>query len=331
MAKNSEQESGASVQEAGRRIEHHELSDPEDAFPAPQGQTRDEGADEIERLVGDEWNPMSDGDLASAVAEEARHQGKMEDEEPPASPEDGEPLEDAEGEDPDRVRLEELGVDPSETTIEIQVDGESQEVSLEEAAKGYQRHSDYTRKTQEVADARRELREAREQVAGDLEALSMLGDQLGPQQRQALAAKYEQYKAAEQAHRAEHLSGERERLQEALDWQSSGEAQEGAQQLRSYLTSEYGYADDDLANVGDHRVMILAEKARRYDEMQGKMEQARYKVKKSQSPTLKPGVATSETSNGQERQYQDARRRLGRSGSVRDAAAAIDASGILGD
>mgnify|MGYP001199090145 CR=1 FL=1 len=58
-------------------------------------------------------------------------------------------------------------LEPGETYT-IKVDGVEEQVSLEELQNGYQRHSDYTRKTQEVAAERDRLHQA-EQIVSALE------------------------------------------------------------------------------------------------------------------------------------------------------------------
>ena len=65
----------------------------------------------------------------------------------------------------------------------ITVDGEQQQVSLEELQSGYQRQADYTRKTQELASERQRLQQA-ETIVSALEAdpqgtLAALGNALG--------------------------------------------------------------------------------------------------------------------------------------------------------
>jgi len=65
----------------------------------------------------------------------------------------------------------------------IKVDGEQQQVSLEELQNGYQRQADYTRKTQELAAERQRLQQA-ETIVSALEAdphgtLAALGNALG--------------------------------------------------------------------------------------------------------------------------------------------------------
>jgi hypothetical protein len=74
--------------------------------------------------------------------------------------------------------------DPIETSgYTIKVDGEQQQVSLEELQSGYQRQADYTRKTQELASERQRLQQA-ETIVSALEAdpqgtLAALGNALG--------------------------------------------------------------------------------------------------------------------------------------------------------
>lgn len=74
--------------------------------------------------------------------------------------------------------------DPIETSgYTIKIDGEQQQVSLEELQSGYQRQADYTRKTQELASERQRLQQA-ETIVSALEAdpqgtLAALGNALG--------------------------------------------------------------------------------------------------------------------------------------------------------
>ena len=76
-------------------------------------------------------------------------------------------MDSAYAEDPDSL-IDEVPQEPGETYT-IKVDGGAEQVSLEELQNGYQRHSDYTRKTQEVAAERERLRQA-EQIVSALES-----------------------------------------------------------------------------------------------------------------------------------------------------------------
>ena len=73
--------------------------------------------------------------------------------------------------------------EPVEGAYTVKVDGEEQQVSLEELQDGYQRQADYTRKTQELADERRRLQQA-EAIVSSLEnnpaeTLNALGEAFG--------------------------------------------------------------------------------------------------------------------------------------------------------
>ena len=63
----------------------------------------------------------------------------------------------------------EVSEEPSGEMYAVKVDGVDQEVSLEELRDGYQRQSDYTRKTQELASERRRLQQA-EAIVQSLES-----------------------------------------------------------------------------------------------------------------------------------------------------------------
>ena len=68
-------------------------------------------------------------------------------------------LEPSEMDTPEAAVTEEVSEEPGEL-YSIKIDGEEQQVSLEELQAGYQRQGDYTRKTQELADERRRLAQA---------------------------------------------------------------------------------------------------------------------------------------------------------------------------
>ena len=77
----------------------------------------------------------------------------------------------------------EVQEEPAGDTYAVKVDGEEQEVSLDELRDGYQRQSDYTRKTQELASERKRLQQA-EAIVAALESdpagtLTALGDDFG--------------------------------------------------------------------------------------------------------------------------------------------------------
>ena len=79
----------------------------------------------------------------------------------------------------------EVQQEPTGEAYTVKVDGEEREVSLNELRDGYQRQSDYTRKTQDLADERKRLQQA-EAIVSALESdpagtLNALGDAFGVQ------------------------------------------------------------------------------------------------------------------------------------------------------
>ena len=78
-----------------------------------------------------------------------------------------------------------VSTEPAGDTYTVAVDGDNQEVSLQELRDGYQRQADYTRKTQELASERRRLEQA-EAIVSSLEAdpegtIKALGNAFGVQ------------------------------------------------------------------------------------------------------------------------------------------------------
>ena len=118
-------------------------------------------------------------------AEETESQPVSEDEEVTAEDESEEESE--EEYEPEDNREEE-GADEEEVFI-VKVDGEDTEVSFDELLEGYSRQSDYTKKTQALAEDRKEIEQVREQFKSEYgnlqtersqyqQALGQLGAQL---------------------------------------------------------------------------------------------------------------------------------------------------------
>lgn len=62
-----------------------------------------------------------------------------------------------------------------ENRYRVKINGEEREVELDELIKGYQRQSDYTSKTQELSQQRKELEESQRQYQTYLQSIPMLG------------------------------------------------------------------------------------------------------------------------------------------------------------
>jgi len=295
-----------------------------------------EGADE----------PTDEGDAQAPEAEsdDAESEELADDEEPDESDEDGEADEEDEAPEP---------------LHRLRVDGKEVEVSLQELKDGYSRQQDYTRKTQALAEDRRkaeaeatQLRGARDQYAERLEALATALKQAQPtepdwdklkaenpteyvvqredfrrlkERQQEVEAEqrrvYEERLADWEAQQEAYLAAESAKLHEAIpEWKDEAKAKVEKGKLADYVTKTYGWTNDDLAAVTDHRLMLVLRKAMLYDESQtvGK-EKIRDKVKPAVK-VLKPGVRERVPNREIKSERKRARNALAKSGRTEDAA-----------
>jgi hypothetical protein len=216
--------------------------------------------------------------------------------------------------------------DAPEPTYKVKVNGEEVDVPLSELTKGYSREQDYTKKTMALAEERQALRS---QFASELQQQVELFESLDPILSeaknidwQALAATdpatyvqlkeaVDQRRAAVEAARAKigqaqsgdaeadkaQLAETAQRETEALITKakdvgidlSSPEAMKGfATEAVSYLQGA-GFVNDEIADLIDHRALLIIEKARRYDaQVKAKAElPAKKVVPKPQAKSLK--------------------------------------------
>lgn len=115
----------------------------------------------------------------------------------------------------------------------------------------------------------------------------------------------------------ERFQREEQQLLEKLpEWRDQAKAEQSKRQLVTYLTGQ-GFDPEDVANAVDHRLIVMAEKARKYDEMQGKTKTAMKKVAKIPK-VLKPGAPKPPEAVKTEKVGQ-LRQRLQKSGNIEDA------------
>ncbi len=239
----------------------------------------------------------------------------------------------------------------------VKVDGKEIEVTLDELQKGYSRTQDYTRKTQQVAEARKAaeaelqaVRAEREQYAQLLTALSeQVKTAAEPQidwdrlyqedpieyvrQREVMRENREKAAAiqAEQARLAEIAQKEQmeqmktlkakesEALLEALPTWKDPEKAKAEKAMLVEFGQKMGFTPQELGNIYDHRVVLALRKAALYDQMQAK--RANIKPANNGPRPAKPGAA------GRVSQMSDSARanqRLAKTGRVDDAASAIE-------
>lgn len=239
----------------------------------------------------------------------------------------------------------------------VKVDGKEVEVTLDELQKGYSRTQDYTRKTQQIAEVRKqteaelqEVRAEREQYAQLLGALQAQVQQaaqpnidwdrlynedpiewvrqrevMRENQEKAAAIQSEQQRLAqlsqqEQAQQRQALlAQEQEALVAAIpEWKDAKKAQAEKAMLVQF-GQKIGFTPDDLKNVVDHRAVVMLRKAALYDQMMSKRGQIKPVTNNGPRPA-KPGAAGRVSSNTEAMRAQQ---RLAKTGRVDDAADAI--------
>ena len=283
-----------------------------------------------------------------------------EDSEAAASEEDDSGVEDA----PDDESSEEQSEEEEEQeeqeqpqTFTVKVDGKEVSVTLDELQKGYSRTQDYTRKTQQIAEVRKQVeqethavRAEREQYAQLLGALQAQLQSSEPQvdlerlyhedpiewvrQKEVMRERQEKLGAiqSEQQRLSQVAQYEQQRAmeaqlasqQEALlaalpDWKDPKKAKaEKALVIESAKAA--GFTDEDLKSVYDHRLVLLLRKAAMYDQMVSKRQGIKPVVNNGPR-TAKPGAAgrVSTTTEGTR-----AKQRLAKTGRIDDAASAIE-------
>ena len=243
----------------------------------------------------------------------------------------------------------------------VKASGEEIEVTLDDLIKGYQREADYTKKTQTLAEQRKQV-EAERQVIEQAklqrdqyqERLAMIESALrtsAPQENLEALKETDPIgyavKVAEQTQREKQLQAvqlERARIaqqQQAEQSQSLNshlavEAQKLAEAIPEYADEQksvqvkkdirdyarkIGWSDEELASVYDSRAVLTLYRAMQYEKLMGNKAGVTKKVNEAPK-MLKPGVSRQTDVNAE--QTKKAINQLKRTGNVRDAANAFE-------
>jgi len=228
-----------------------------------------------------------------------------------------------------------------QAAYEVVVDGQSQEVTLDELQAGYQRQADYTRKTQAVADQRKQLEEqsglVKETLKGLEESKKQLSELLEASQsavdweelrdtdpseylRQKELIEQRQkalQKAESDAQQATQLQTQEEAKQlfeKVPTWNDPKQRDADRERITAYL-STIGYAENEYTHT-DHRLVLALLDASKYQEMQSKSASVVKKIKKAPKVT-KPGKKLSK-SDVNRQGLQDKMSRFRKSGREED-------------
>lgn len=229
--------------------------------------------------------------------------------------------------------------------VSVKVDGKTLEIPFSEVVKGYQRNADYTRKTTQVAEERRELAREKEALTGQKaqleEALAHfavpveqepnwadLAMQLHPQeynrqramwdnqQRQKMEAR-RLHQALQQQEHSQTLEAEKAKLLAAFpDWAEPAKFSAAATAMVD-VGKDYGFSPEELGQVSDHRLFRALNDLAAFRRMKADSNAAAKKVA-SVKPKLPAGsrVSKAQRSEKSRREKMD---RLRDTGSVEDA------------
>lgn len=305
----------------------------------------DEETEQPETPPTQEQSPASAADTATEETESK----PVEAEEAQSTESDEETEESEEAPDDDGVDLN--------AKYRVKVNGEEVEATLDEILKGYSRTADYTRKTQELAEQRKQfeaefggVREERQQYAHRLAQLEQAINDATPQEpdwdkvqqetpdqfpmlraqwslhnERMQALREERLKAEHavmqdrQAERQQYLAAQREKVLEVLpEWKDEAKAKEAKAKMVAYV-KDMGYTVDEISRVEDYRLIALIDKAMRWDAAQKKKPDLTKRIERIKVAT--PGPSSRSKTRKTSKAAQ-ARQRLAKDG-TRDAFASV--------
>jgi hypothetical protein len=268
---------------------------------------------------------------------------------------------DAESDYESEVEQDDDGEEQEQPTYLVKAAGEEREVTLNELIKSYQLGTDYTKKSQAVAEERKAVeaerqavQEAKQMRDTYAQRLEMIEQMLVPQQQEENLEYLKEtdpigysVKVAEMIQRDKQLAAvqaERHRINQQQEQDRQVQMQsvvaEEMQKLSSYIPEftdpakgeairndirafgkQIGFSDNELAAVYDSRAVLTLYKAMQYDKLVASKPAITKKVNEAPK-AIKSGVSKPRDSNAEEIKKLKARAKS--SGSVRDAASVFE-------
>ena len=237
----------------------------------------------------------------------------------------------------------------------LKVNGQEIEVSLDELKAGYSRDSDYRQKTHSLSMEKRDLEAQKNSLRQSYDAkLSELNELIATadatvRQRQGSADLQKLYE--EDPTQAAKLDYQLRQQQMQLDSVKAKAREAQAKQYNDFLETQrelaatkipeysdpskadqfrinmrnslrgYGFSDDEIGTLADHRFLMVAKDAMSYQSLKDKRPIVQKKVANAPK-VVKPGVAKSSTSSGRE-QIRNKIGKLRKTGNINDASSAI--------
>lgn len=305
-----------------------ESANPQEAEPEPE--EPEEGAD-----------TDTEAEVEAAESDEAEAE---------ASDEDAE--DNAEGE----AEPEDEDTDGAEYET-VTVDGQEIQVTRDELKKGYQRQADYTRKTQEVAEQRKQYEQERQTLQQTYQQIAERAQQYEQALQQSMEQEpdwqrlwqedpdeynrqrwdWQDRKERLQQAQRERQEAQRRQQQEAQrqfqqrvqqeherlvnerlpHWQDAETAKKEKADVMTYARDTLGFSEEELQNVADSRAVEAIYKAMKYDDLQAKKPATKKKAAKAPKPA-KSGTPTTKRDRSA-REVEQLNKRLSKTGRKEDA------------
>jgi len=237
----------------------------------------------------------------------------------------------------------------------LKVNGQEIEVSLDELKAGYSRDSDYRQKTHSLGMEKRDLEVQKNSLRQSYDAkLQELNDLLATadatvRQQQGSADLQKLYE--EDPTQAAKLDYQLRQQNRAIEDMKSKAREAQIKQYNEFLETQkelaatkipeysdpnkadqfkinmrnslrgYGFSDDEIGTMADHRFLMVAKDAMSYQTLKDKRPIVQKKVANAPK-VVKPGVAKSSASSGRE-QIRNKIGKLRKTGNINDASSAI--------
>jgi hypothetical protein len=268
---------------------------------------------------------------------------------------------DDEQSDSDSEQVEDQEQVEEKPRYKVKASGEEIEVTLDDLIKGYQREADYTKKTQTLAEQRKQVESERQVIEQakterdqyqarlalietalksrepqeNLEALKET-DPIGfavkvaeqtQRERQLQAIQLERARIAQQQQAEQtqnlnsHLAVEAHKLAEAIPEYADEQKSVQVKKDIRDYAKKIGWSDEELASVYDSRAVLTLYRAMQYEKLMGNKANVTKKVNEAPK-MLKPGV--SRQTDASSEQAKKAQNKLKQTGKIRDAASALE-------
>jgi hypothetical protein len=266
----------------------------------------------------------------------------------------------AQAEDESEVEQDEGEDEQEQPKYRVKAAGEEREVTLDELIKSYQLGTDYTKKSQAVAEERKaveaerqrieEARYLRDQYAERLQVIEQMLNQqpetenldylketdpigyavkvaeLSQREKQLAQVRAEQARIAEQQQREQQeqlgqvVQAESRKLAEVIPEYADPQKGETLRRELREFGLKAGFSDQELANVYDSRAVLTLYKAMQYDKLQSAKPSITKKVNEAPK-VMKSGVSQPRDSSDEMKKLKARAKQTGR---VADAAKAFE-------